>query len=58
MKRLTTFATLVAFSLVLDRAYNQGEMAIRMVEALEDAQSWTVRSSGAVARSLYGYSRS
>jgi len=49
---------LTALSLTLDRAFIDGRATVELALAFDEAKDWALRSSGRVAQSLYGFSRS
>lgn len=46
---------LVAFSLVLDRAFSHGDLTWQLASAAEDAKRFALRSGGKVADTITGY---
>ncbi len=57
VKRTTSFAILVAFSLVLDRALNEGAFTVQFAEASSDATRWIIRSGDRVADTITGFTQ-
>lgn len=51
---MTAFAILIAFSLVLDRALNDGAFTVQLVEASQDAKYWILHSGHKVAVTVTG----
>ena len=55
MERLTSLAIVIAFSLVLDRGFNDSQATVKFAHELSDAKTWVTRSSAEVARTIYGF---
>jgi hypothetical protein len=55
---MTTFMIALALTLVCDRSFNQGSLALKLFDSAAGAKDWAVRSGDEVAASVTGFTRS
>jgi hypothetical protein len=56
MKRLTSLMIAMSFTLVFDKAFNQGDLTVKLFDNAADARHWVVQSGEDVASTMTGFS--
>jgi hypothetical protein len=52
---MTTFMIAVALTLVCDKAFNQGNLTVKLFDSAVGARDWALRSGDDVAATVSGY---
>jgi hypothetical protein len=55
MKRVLSLTIAIALTLVCDRAFNHGDLTLKLYDNAADAKNWATRSGNEIAETFTGF---